>query len=355
VPEAPLQVEQDIGYEETLVTGGCGFIGTNLVKYLSERGHRVRILDSLATSSYVWTSDPGLPSGQPRQTPTPLELEFAAVRLIVGDIRDREAVEKAVQGVDSVVHLAAHTSVVESLENPEEDWDINVNGTLNLLEACRRNGVGKFIFASSNAVLGQQPPPVNEMSIPQPASPYGASKLAGEALCSAYYHSFGLKTISLRFANCYGLYSEHKPGVIGEFIKWARQGKPLIIYGDGEQTRDFVHGDDVCQAIYLALTTEPETLLTQSTQENPLWGEVFQIASATETSINQLTGLIKEMAADSQQKEQASEVSLMYQPERRGEIKRNYSDINKARAVLGFAPRVGLSEGLKALWQSLQD
>lgn len=315
----------------------------------------MRILDNLSSSSSMWARDYGLPTSQSQQTQIPLESELLAVHLIVGDIRDKEAVEKAVQGVDGVVHLAAHTSVVESLENPEEDWDINVNGTLNLLEACHRNGVGKFIFASSNAALGQQFPPVNEMSVPRPVSPYGASKLAGEALCSAYYHSFGLKTISLRFANCYGHYSGHKPNVIGEFIKWAKQGNPLIIYGDGKQTRDFIHVDNICQVIYLALATKQVTLSTQSIHETRLWGEVLQIGTGIETRINQLAELIKEIAAESQFSNQNLELRVIYQPERRGEIRRNYCDIRRARAVLGFTPKVELREGLKRLWQSLPE
>ena len=173
-----------------LVTGGCGFIGTNLVKYLADRGYRIKILDNLSAGKEENLRR--LQSQDPR---------LSTVDLIIGDIRNRDEVSQAVKDVDAVVHLAAHTSVVESLENPKKDWDINVNGTLNLLEACRQNGVPRFILASSNAVVGEQSPPVDELKIPRPLSPYGASKLAGEALCSTYYHSFGLETVSLRFAN----------------------------------------------------------------------------------------------------------------------------------------------------------
>ncbi|MFW6105662.1 MAG: NAD-dependent epimerase/dehydratase family protein, partial [Chloroflexota bacterium] len=281
-----------------------------------------------------------------------------------------------------VVHLAAHTSVVASLEKPEEAWDINVNGTLNLLEACRRNGVDRFIFASSNAVVGEEDPPIDETKIPRPLSPYGASKLAGEALCSTYYHSFGVKTVALRFSNCYGPHAEHKPSVIAKFIDWARKGEPLVIYGDGSQTRDFVHVADICQAIDLALTadsrpatadtqqtqstqstqgTQPTqgTQQTQQTQQTPVWGEVFQIASGVETSINQLVELIKELAANYRLSPNYSALSTtdyrlptIYEPKRKGEIERNYSDITKARKLLGFEPRVKLVEGLRELWQA---
>jgi UDP-glucose 4-epimerase len=339
-----------------LVTGGCGFIGTNLVKYLSNKGCGVRILDNLSMPSREFANQESPVTGP--LPPRAVDSDLSGIDLVVGDIRDRQAVERAIEEVDAVVHLAAHTSVVESLEKPEEAWDINVNGTLNLLEACRRNGVDRFIFASSNAVVGEQDPPIDETKIPRPLSPYGASKLAGEALCSTYYHSFGLKTVSLRFSNCYGPCSEHKPSVIAKFIDWARKGEPLVIYGDGNQTRDFVHVADICQAIHLSLTIaqppEPsqptpstqqtqQTPPTQKTQQTPVWGEVFQIASGVETSINQLVELIKAMAD--------SQLTIVHKPKRKGEIESNYSDITKAKKLLGFEPRITLREGLGELWQ----
>jgi len=338
---------QGPGAKTILITGGCGFIGTNLVKYLSNKGYRVRILDNLSTPSRKFLNQESpVTSPLPSQAVNP---ELSSTDLVVGDIRDCQAVKRAIEGVDAVVHLAAHTSVVESLEKPKEDWDINVNGTLNLLEACRCSGVDRFICASSNAVVGEQDPPIDETKIPRPLSPYGASKLACEALCSTYYHSFGLKTVSLRFSNCYGPYAEHKPSVIAKFIDWARKGEPLVIYGDGNQTRDFVHVDDICQAIHLSLIiAQPpklsqQTQQTLSTQETPPWGEVFQIASGVETSINQLAELIKAMTD--------SQLSIVHKPKRKGEIERNYSDITKARRLLGFEPRIKLREGLRELWQ----
>jgi len=309
-----------------LVTGGCGFIGTNLVKYLAERSYKVRILDNLSTPSPLWTTASHSSSRSPLTQPA---------ELLVGDIRDPVVVSKALDTIDAVVHLAACASVVESLKNPKENWDVNVNGTLNLLEACRHKGIGKLIFASSNAVLGEQPPPVNEAKIPRPLSPYGASKLAGEALCSTYFHSFGLNTISLRFANCYGPYAEHNPSVITRFINWARQGKPLIVYGDGNQTRDFVHVEDVSQAIHLSLIA----LDSEGYTEDLL---LFQIASGVETSVNELVNLIRKIAAD-------REIPVIHEPRRKGEIERNYSDIDRARRLLGFEPRITLEEGLEAL------
>ncbi|MFC2001778.1 NAD-dependent epimerase/dehydratase family protein [Chloroflexota bacterium] len=310
-----------------LVTGGCGFIGTNLVEYLLGKGHQLRILDNLFSNASLWSTDRKTKDGH----------RLSDISLMVGDIRDREKVEESIEGVNTVVHLAAHTDVVTS--NPKEDWDVNVNGTLILLEACRRRGLERFIFASSNAVVGEQAPPIDETIVPQPLSLYGASKLAGEALCSAYYHSFGLKTTSLRFANGYGPYSEHRPSVISKFVKSAKDGKPLIIYGDGNQTRDFVHASDICQAIYLALAASDNQSITPHA-----YGEVIQIASGVETSIKELAEMMKKITE--------SNLQIKYQPVRKGEIERNYSDISKAKAILSFEPRIELRDGLEKLWQS---
>ncbi|MBA7541927.1 UDP-N-acetylglucosamine 4-epimerase [subsurface metagenome] len=312
---------QDGQPKTALITGGCGFIGTNLVKYLADRGYQIRILDNLSTGK-----EENLRKLQSQDS------RLLTVDLIIGDIRNQDVVSEAVKGVDAVVHLAAHSSVIDSLENPKETWDINVVGTLNLLEACRQKGVAKFILASSNAVVGEQPPPIDELKMPKPLSPYGASKLAAEALCSSYYHSFGLRTISLRFANCYGPYSEHKPSIISRVIRWAKEEKPVIIYGDGNQTRDFIHVDDVCQAIHLSLIAK-----------DLVYGEVFQIASGVETTINSLARLIKEITE--------RELPIIYEPERKGEIRRNYSDISKARRLLKFRPEIGLRDGLFELWK----
>jgi UDP-glucose 4-epimerase len=349
-------------HERILITGGCGFIGTNLARYLCKRGCRVRILDNLSTSSRIWLGEnnkradnhqlkqPNKQTGRTQEAP---DMVLSTIDLMVGDIRDREVVERAADEMDAVVHLAAHTGVVDSLENPKENWDINVNGTVNLLEACRRKGVGRFIFASSNAAVGQQKPPIDELKVPQPISPYGASKLAGEALCSAYYYSFDLNTICLRFANCYGPYSEHKTGVITRFVDWAKQGKPLTIYGDGNQTRDFVHVDDVCKAIHLSLVTSDSRFQIGESH-------LFQIGSGTETSINQLAELMEEIVAESRLKTADSRISTqdiqlstIKKPRRKGEIEKNYSDIAKAKKILGFEPKVKLREGLKELYSTL--
>jgi UDP-glucose 4-epimerase len=253
------------------------------------------------------------------------------VELIIGDILDTDLALKAIQGIDVIVHLAANTGVIPSIENPRSDCETNVVGTLNYLEAARKNGARKFIFASSGAPLGEQEPPINEEKVPKPISPYGASKLAGEAYCSAFFGSFGLKTISLRFGNVYGPRSTHKGSVIAKFIKQALAGETLIIYGDGNQTRDFIYVDDLINAIMAAACSN-------------VGGEVFQIATHRETTVNEIAEQIKKIIEEVTDKS----VQIIYNDPRAGEIMRNFSDISKARRMLGWEPRWTLDQGLEA-------
>jgi len=316
--------------ERILITGGAGFIGANLVRYLLKRGGiALRVLDNLSTGQKAYLEQIIAEAGHPAQD----RMEF-----LEGDICDPELVAQAVQGVNAVVHLAARTSVVDSLENPQADFQTNAVGTLNLLEACRKRGIERFVYASSNAVLGEQEPPIDETKVPQPLSPYGAAKLAGEALCSAYAHSFGMRAISLRFANVYGPFSAHKSSVIATFLRRAREGKPLIIYGDGSQTRDFIHAIDICRAIECALQYEPEG------PQAPL---VFQIATGRETSILELAHMVRDLATRSGLKPP----EFVFRDPRPGEIRRNYANITRAAKYLGFQPRIELADGLRGLWE----
>jgi UDP-glucose 4-epimerase len=296
-----------------LITGGCGFIGVNLVATLVERGAQVRVLDNLSLGRRA-------------------DIEPFGVELTVGDIRDRAAVLDCARGVDTVIHLAAHTRVVESVENPEINFDVNVVGTFNLLEACRRSGVRKFILASTGgAILGEQTPPVHEEMVPRPIAPYGASKLAGEGYCSAFHGAYGMQTVALRFSNVYGPWSYHKGSVIAQFFRNIMQGSPLIVYGDGRQTRDFVFVGDLVEAILAADAAE-------------LGGEAIQIASGRQTSLNELLQLMREVVA-------GRSFEVLYEPARAGEILHNYALIDKARWLLGYEPRTQLRDGLRATWQ----
>ena len=315
-----------------LVTGGCGFLGTALVRSLVEEGgHSVRVVDNLAVGERedleaVTTFDEvGPDEVGPMGT-------GSAVELVVGDILDEGLALRAAEGADVVVHLAANTGVMPSIEDPRADCMSNVVGTLNYLEAARQGGVGRFVFASSGGTtIGEAEPPIHEEMVPHPVSPYGASKLAGEGYCSAYFRTFGIDTVALRFGNVYGPLSGHKNSVVARFIKRAQDGEILEIYGDGTQTRDFIYVGDLIRAIRLAASGEG------------VGGEIFQIATSAETTVQELTDKLLPVLAASGIKD----VEVRNTEARRGEVRRNYADTSKAERMLGWKAEVDLDEGLR--------
>jgi len=291
------------------------------------RGDRVRVLDNLS----VGTKD---------------ELALVAdivdcgswqagknVSLCVGDIRERDACLQAVEGADSIVHLAAQSGVLPSIENPIFDCETNVLGIVNMLDACKEKGAGRFVFASSSAPLGETLPPIHEEMVAKPLSPYGASKLAGEGYCSAYSSSFDIKTSVLRFSNVYGPDSGHKGSVVALFFKRALGGDPLIVYGSGEQTRDFIYIDDLCSAIIGAL-------------DSGVAGEVFQIATFKENTVSRIAELVKRLV----ERDTDITVEVVHESERKGEVVRSFSDISKARRMIGFNPSIDLEYGMEKTW-----
>ena len=294
-----------------LVTGGAGFIGTNLGRLLTGSGYEVTVFDNGRAGA-------------------PAYLDTADVARIKGDITDATALDEAVRGHDAIVHLAAQSGVPTSLEDPEEDCRLNVVGTLRTLEAARSAGIDRFVFASSNAPLGRQEPPSSEDKAPLPVSPYGASKLAGEAYCLAYNGSWGLRTIALRFANVYGPYSAHKASVVAKFIRDIKRDGRVELYGGGEQTRDFVYVEDLCRAIRLSL-------------ESDVGGEVFQIGTGTETSIRRLAALLGEISG--------TDVDTAAAPPLLGDVQRSRSSIEKIKTTLSWEPNVSLEDGLRRTWE----
>ncbi|KAA8981910.1 NAD-dependent epimerase/dehydratase family protein [Halospina sp. K52047b] len=312
-----------------LITGGCGFIGTGLIRFLlAEGGHGIRVFDNLSTGT---RDDLGqvapFTEGSGAEAPFP---EAGEVELIVGDILDEAALSQAADKADVVVHLAANTGVGPSVEDPRHDCLTNVLGTFNALEAARHNGVGRFVFASSGAPAGEVEPPIHEELPPHPVAPYGASKLAGEGYCSAYFRSFGVETVALRFGNVYGPGSIHKGSVVAKFIKEALSGERLEIYGDGSQTRDFIFIDDLVRAIRLA-AAQPH-----------VGGETFQIATSQETTVGEIAALLVSLLAA----HGVRDVEVFNGEKRVGDVMRNYSDTRKAREWLGWQPEYGLEQGL---------
>lgn len=313
-----------------LVTGGCGFIGRNLCSWIGQArpGDRIRILDDFSSATLE-----GLREAVPAAGPggTGEEAWAGAVTVIEGDVRDRDAVEASMRGADVVVHLAANTGVQPSVDAPLEDCARNVMGTVVPLDVARALGVRRFVFASSGAPAGETTPPIREDIVPRPISPYGASKLAGEAYCSAFAHAFGVPAVALRFSNVYGPHSGHKGSVVARFIRDALAGRPLIVFGDGAQTRDFIHVHDLVSAIVAFATTEEEVR-----------GEVFQVATGIETSVMDLLALVRGALEASG----IEAVEVRHEPARTGDMRRNYSDITKIRTRLGWAPRIALESGI---------
>jgi len=299
-----------------LVTGGAGFIGSHLVEALAERGERVRVLDDFSTGR--------------REN---LAAVADHIELLEGDVADPETVERAVAGCDYVLHLAAIASVQASLENPRRTHQVNVNGTLNVLEAARRASVQRVVFASSAAVYGDHTAlPLREELPPCPLSPYAATKAAGEAYCSAFHASYGLPTVALRFFNVYGPRQDPAnpySGVISIFAARIARGERPVIYGDGKQTRDFVYVTDVARAALLVCEQEAAV------------GDVFNVAGGKQTSVLQLAAVLNQVLDTS--------LTPTFAPARSGEVRFSQADVRRAREALEWEPQVTLQEGLSRL------
>lgn len=321
-----------------LITGGCGFIGTNLIRRLLEEDggdHSIRVYDNLSVGGRDDLEK--IASFEEVSPDAPGDVPDAGVELVVGDIRDTDATQRAAAGADVIVHLAAQAGVPTSIEDPRYDFEANALGTFNLLEAARCQDVDRFVFASSAAPIGDCEPPIHEDMSCKPKAPYGASKLAGEGYCSAYHGTFDLDTVALRFGNVYGPRSGHKSSVVAKFIRRALEGKTLEIYGDGAQTRDFIHTDDLTRAIVLGAT------------QSEVGGEIFQIATNSETTINELTDQILKALAE---EADLHDVDVQHTEPRTGDVRRNYSDTSKAENRLGWTSEVALEEGLRRTVQS---
>jgi len=293
-----------------LVTGGAGFLGVALSNRLTSDGHQVRVIDDLST---------GDPS---RLDP--------AVLFTRGDVADIPKLWTLLHGVDCVYHLAARVSVAESILYPRDYNHVNVGGTVSVMEAMRDAGVKRVVFGSSGALYGEQArQPVAEDQSPNPNSPYGVSKLAAEYYITTIGALWGIETVSLRIFNAYGPGQRTRPAhppVVPQFLKQALGGGSLVIFGDGEQTRDFIYVDDVVEALVGAATA-----LGVDRQ-------VINIGSGTEASINTLWQAVERGVGKS--------VSVIYNKDQDGGVSRLCADISLARRLLGFEPKVGLEDGM---------
>jgi UDP-glucose 4-epimerase len=302
-----------------LVTGGAGFIGSHIVDRLLSEGFEVTVLDDFS-------------SGQMQNVSHHVNVkEFHLVR---GDVRDASLVKKVVEDVEAVFHEAALVDVALSVKEPFLFNDVNVVGTLNLLKACADSGVRRFVFASSAAVYGDSEPKMKrEGMLPMPISPYGATKLAAENYVRVFSEMYGLETVSLRYFNVYGprqgIGSSYS-GVITAFLGRLLNSQAPIIYGDGGQTRDFVNVDDVVSANMLALKSKDAV------------GKVFNIASGKALTINELAGILQRIT-------EKEFLKPVFTEPRAGDIRYCLADISKAEGLLGFHPKVNISDGLSKL------
>jgi UDP-glucose 4-epimerase len=300
--------------EQYLVTGGAGFIGSHLVHRLVVDGARVRVVDNLATGN--------------RERLRDVE---SAIEFIQADLADPSVCVAAVRGIDYVLHQAAIPSVQRSVKNPIETNRANVTSTLNLLETCRDQGVRRFVYASSSSAYGDTPVlPKREDMPPDPLSPYALQKFVGERYCQLYFRLYGLETISLRYFNVFGPgqdpYSEYS-AVIPKFASRLREGAPLIVYGDGEQSRDFTYVDNVVAANLLALRAPHAA------------GAVINVGCGERITLNRLVKSLEEILQ--------THANVKYEARRAGDVRDSLADIDLARQLLGYAPKVSVMEGLR--------
>jgi UDP-glucose 4-epimerase len=294
-----------------LVTGGAGFIGSNIARLVAtDTGADVIVLDDLSSGYRD-------------------NLEGLRVTFLEGDVRDPAMVRRAIDGCDTVFHLAASVGNTRSIDDPVRDSEVNVLGTLRVLEAARDAGTSKVVYSSSAGIFGElKTLPIREDHAIDPDTPYGASKLGGEKLCLAYAKLYPIESVCLRYFNVYGVNQRYDAygNVIPIFAHRVLHGEPITIFGDGEQTRDFVNVRDVALANLRAAQT------------SGLSG-AFNVASGTRVTINHLAGLVT--------RESGVPAVVHYGPPRKGDVRHSLADISAAQAAFGYQPSVGLDEGLR--------
>ena len=308
----------DIKGKNILVTGGAGFVGSHIVDRLSPE-NKVTVFDNLFTGSL-----------------SNLEESQDRITFVKGDILDKALLMDVVAEVEFVFHLAAHVGNIRSIQDPYFDMDVNIRGTLNLLEACQNSNVKSLVYSSSGAIFGEaRYLPIDEDHPLNPESPYAVSKMAAEKYALAFYKVYGVPTTAVRYFNIYGPRQDTSEyaNAISIFLSKFKEGKPITIYGDGEQTRDFIFVEDVVTANILA-ATQPAAA-----------GETFNIATGQATSINQIADFIRQISG--------RESPVIYADPRAGEVRDSRANIEKARKILGYSPQTNLKEGLLLTWNEL--
>lgn len=297
-----------------LVTGGAGFIGTHLVRALLAQGHSVRILDNFSTGK--------------RENLGPFQ---GRVELIEGDLRSYHIVHEAARDIEVIFHQGALPSVPRSISDPITTNQVNVEGTLNILNAAKDTGVRRVVYASSSSIYGENRDlPKREDMTPQPISPYAVAKLAGEKYCQVFTRTYGLETVALRYFNVFGPGQDPKSqyaAVIPLFITAFLDRGKITVYGDGEQSRDFTFVENVVHANLLAAGAKDAA------------GEVFNIACGAQMSLNRMLDHIRKLTE--------TDIEVHYAPPRPGDVKHSLADIEKARRILGYRPVVSAEEGLR--------
>ena len=307
---------------KTLVTGGAGFIGSNLVRALLARGDEVRVLDNFSTGN--------------RANLARLEHD---VELVEGDLRSYERVHAAVREAEVVFHQGALPSVPRSVQDPLTTTAVNVEGTLNVLLAARDAGVRRIVNASSSSVYGNDGElPRTETQLPDPISPYAVAKLAAERFCTSFSRVYEMEVVSLRYFNVFGPRQDpmsQYAAVVPRFIRAVANGEPVTIYGDGEQSRDFTFVDNVVSANLLAADAAG------------VEGAIVNVATGGSTTVNQLADTVGRLLD--------KPVAKRYEPERAGDVNASWANVEKARNLFGYETRVGLEEGLRRTADFLAD
>ncbi|MEM8750560.1 MAG: NAD-dependent epimerase/dehydratase family protein [Pseudomonadota bacterium] len=316
------------------VTGGLGFIGSSLIASLAKNhGPQIEVvvLDNFSSGSVQGLADTlGITASEPAFDDDD-SLQLENILLYRGDVRDENRVQEAMGHADIIVHLAAHCSVPDSIKDPVRDFEYNVIGLFNVLNAARRLETRpKIVFSSTNALLGDAQQPVSEATLPSPISPYGASKMASEAYLQAFSASYGLPSVVLRFGNAYGPGSYASPNVVARFVRRALNGEALEVFGDGSQTRDFIYIDDLTEAIEKAMFYSVEGF------------ELFQISSGIETDVASIAAGV----CDAVRATGFDAPDLVFGTEREGDMPRNVSDVSKAREQLDWHAKTELKDGL---------